>query len=50
MKDESQWIKIPDHHPAIISKELFEQVQTQRQRFKCPKKNIRVYLLRGKVF
>ena len=38
MKDESQWIKIPDHHPAIISRELFEQVQAQRPRFKCPKK------------
>ena len=44
MKDESQWIKIPDHHPAIISRELFEQVQAQRPRFKCPKKNARVYL------
>ena len=50
MKDESQWVKIPEHHPAIISKELFEQVQTQRPRFKCPKKNARIYPLRGKVF
>ena len=50
MKDESQWIKIPAHHPAIISKELFEQVQAQRPRFKCPKKNARIYPLRGKVF
>ena len=50
MKDESQWIKIPDHHPAIISKELFDQVQAQRLRFKCPKKNTRIYPLRGKVF
>ena len=50
MKDESQWIKIPDHHPAIISKELFDQVQAQRHRFKCPKKNTRTYPLRGKVF
>lgn len=50
MKDESQWVKIPDHHPAIISKELFDQVQAQRPRFKCPKKNARAYLLRGKVF
>ena len=29
MKDECQWVKIPDHHPAIISKELFDQVQAQ---------------------
>ena len=50
MKDESQWVKIPDHHPAIISKELFDQVQTQRPRFKCPKKNARAYPLRGKVY
>ena len=50
MKDESQWVKIPEHHPAIISKELFEQVQAQRPRFKCPKKNARIYPLRGKVF
>ena len=50
MKDESQWVKIPDHHPAIISKELFDQVQTQRIRLKCPKKNARAYPLRGKVF
>ena len=50
MKDESQWIKIPDHHQAIISKELFDQVQAQRPRFKCPKKNARAYPLRGKVY
>ena len=50
MKDESQWIKIPDHHQAIISKELFEQVQAQRPRMKSPKKNARAYPLRGKVF
>ena len=50
MKDESQWIKIPDHHQAIISKELFDQVQAQRPRFKCPKKNARTYPLRGKVY
>ena len=50
MKDKSQWVKIPDHHPAIISRELFAQVQAQRPRFKCPKKNTRTYPLRGKVF
>ena len=50
MKDESQWVKIPDHHQAIISRELFEQVQAQRPRFKCPKKNAKAYPLRGKVF
>ena len=50
LKDESQWVKIPDHHQAIISKELFNQVQAQRPRFKCPKKTARVYPLRGKVY
>ena len=50
MKDESQWIKIPDHHTAIVSKELFAQVKAQLPRFKCPKKNTRIYPLRGKVF
>jgi len=50
VKDESQWVKIPDYHPAIISKELFEQVKAQRQRFQCPKKNTKIYPLRGKVF
>ena len=50
MKDESQWVKIPDHHQAIISRELFDQVQAQRPRFKCPKKKARAYPLRSKVF
>ena len=49
MKDESEWIKIPDHHPAIISKELFEQAQSKRRHFKCPKKNTNQYPLRAKV-
>lgn len=50
MKDESQWVKIPDHHPAVISKDLFEQVQQKRRHIKCPKKNTRAYALKGKVF
>ena len=50
LKDESQWVKIPDHHPAIISREVFEQVQTLRPKKACVKKNINVYPLRGKVF
>ena len=50
MKDESQWVKIPEHHQAIISKELFDQAQTQRPRMKSPKKNARAYPLRCKVF
>jgi len=48
MKDESQWVKIPNHHPAIISKELYDEVQTRIRHFKCPK-SPREYALRGKV-
>ena len=50
LKAESEWIKIPDHHPAIISKELYDQVQALRPHTKCTKKNINTYPLRGKVF
>ena len=49
LKDESEWIKIPDHHPAIVSKELFDQAQAKRRHSKCPKKNVHQYPLRAKV-
>ena len=49
LKDESEWFKIPNHHPAIIGRELFEQVQAKLRRFKCPKTS-RDYVLRSKVF
>ena len=48
MKDESEWVKIPHHHPAIVSKELYEQVKAKILRFKCPKTE-RNYTLRAKV-
>lgn len=50
MKDESQWVKIPDHHPAIISKELFEQVRAKRVRRPCAPRSDHAYTLKGKVF
>lgn len=50
LKDESQWVKIPDHHPAIISKEIFERVQKTIQRVICPKRHVRLYPLREKVY
>lgn len=50
MKDESEWVKIPGHHPAIVSKELFQQVQGRLRHFKSVKKNVHLYPLRGKVF
>lgn len=49
-KDESEWIKIPDHHPAIVSKELFEQANASMLRYPQPNKKQHDYLLRGKVF
>lgn len=48
MKPESEWFKIPDHHPAIVSRELYKQVQASMKHFKCPKKP-REYTLRAKV-
>jgi len=50
LKNESQWIQIPDHNPAIASMKLFERVQAQRTRFKHPKKITKTYPLRDKVF
>ena len=50
MKDESQWVKIPGHHPAIVSRETFEQVQGQLNHHKLVKKQEHSYALRGKVF
>lgn len=50
LKPEDQWVKIPDHHSAIVSKELYDQVQALRPHTKCAKKNINVYPLRSKVF
>ncbi len=49
LKDESEWIKIPEHHQAIISKEDFEKAQKIRKTFKCDKKIKHIYPLRSKV-
>lgn len=49
-KDEGKWIKIPGHHPAIISKETFAQVQANLRHFRSVKKNVTSYPLKGKVF
>ena len=50
LKDESQWIKIPDHHPAIISRSAFEQVQKRLGHSGRSKAADTVYPLRKKVF
>ena len=50
LKDESQWIKIPDHHPAIISHSVFEQVRKRFSYSGRGKAAGAVYPLRKKVF
>ncbi len=47
--DESEWIKIPDHHTPIISKEQFEQAKAKIRKFSVNKKS-REYVLKGKVY
>ena len=49
--DESQWIKIPNHHPAIISKDDFLRVQEKYPKKKRTEvRKPRDYLLFSKVF
>lgn len=50
LKDESEWFKIPNHHPAIVSVDLFEKANASIKRFSLSNKKLRDYLLRGKVF
>ena len=49
-KEESQWIKIPNHHPPLISMDLFTQVQIQLFGKKRATPCARVYSLRHKVY
>ena len=46
----SKWFIIPDHHPAIVDKELFEKVQAVQRRFSLPTRKTREYPLKGKVY
>ena len=50
LKDESEWIKIPDHHPPIISAELFRIVQEKHPKGNAVKRSTSIYPLHGKVF
>lgn len=50
MKDESEWIKIPNHHPAIVSRELFDLVQSKRCHVHYSQKKVHMYPLRCKMF
>ena len=45
-----KWFIIPDHHPTIVDKELFEKVQAVQRRFSFPTKKTREYPLKGKVY
>lgn len=49
-KDRSKWYIIPDHHPAIVDKSLFDKVQETVRRFSQPHRKQRDYLLKGIVF
>ena len=49
LKPESEWFKIPGHHPAIVSKELFDKVQSVIFKFKCTKTQGPDYPLKSKV-
>ena len=49
-KERDKWFIIPDHHPAIVDKELFEKVQAVQRRFSLPTKKTREYPLKGKVY
>ena len=49
-KDESEWVKIPNHHPAIVSKAQYDEAQTRIRHFKCPKApKEKESVLQGKV-
>lgn len=49
VKDENEWYKIPNHHEAIISQELFDKVQATRQRKVYNGKTAHTYPLKGKI-
>lgn len=49
-RDESEWIKIPNHHPAIVNNEIYNQVQANRLHFSSVKRNNNVFPLKNKVY
>jgi site-specific DNA recombinase len=49
LKDREKWYIIPDHHPAIVDKAVFEQVQAATRRFSLPNKKQHDYPLKGKI-
>ena len=49
LKDRESWYIIPDHHPAIVEKAVFDTVQASQLRFSRPNKKKRDYPLKGKA-
>ncbi|HIT87638.1 MAG TPA: recombinase family protein [Candidatus Coprocola pullicola] len=49
-REQKDWIKIPNHHKAIIEKDVFEQVQKQFSHLKIESKKERKFILKGKVY
>ncbi len=50
MKDKSEWVIIPNTHPAIIDKELFEEIAEIFPEKKNKKKSSQEYPLKSKVY
>ena len=50
LKDRESWYIIPNHHPAIVDKSVFDTVQASQLRFSQPNKKKRDYPLKGKAF
>lgn len=49
LKDRDKWYIIPDHHPALVSEELFEQAKQGIRRYSIPNKKQHDYLLKGRI-
>lgn len=50
LTDESEWVKIPDHHEPIVSRELFEAANQKMPKHKTPKPPSFSYLLKSRVY
>ena len=50
LKDRESWYIIPNHHPAIVEKSVFDTMQASQLRFSQPNKKKRDYPLKGKAF
>ncbi len=50
MKPRDKWFVIPDHHPAIVEKAVFDESRAKQLRYSLPHKQARSYPLKGKAF